>query len=244
MGFIEETGAAQYVRDARITTIYEGTTGIQSNDLIGRKIGRDRGAAMNALMAEMSREPARPRVRRPRRCIAAALDAVQLLEASTDSLAERVRRQSRSRARRFSSLSDAVRICHRRLADGTLGSPGSGAPLAARSGNSMTRRSATARFFAQQMLPNARATGAGGAARRGQCGRSGSVADLTMNRREWICGGLSVMAAARSAAQAQVGSGLILRRIPSSGEQMPIIGLGTSGPFEVGAFAAAARATA
>src|SRR6202035_4275054 len=34
MGFIEETGAAQYVRDARITTIYEGTTGIQSNDLI------------------------------------------------------------------------------------------------------------------------------------------------------------------------------------------------------------------
>src|SRR5580704_11922990 len=41
MGFIEETGAAQYVRDVRITTIYEGTTGIQSNDLIGRKLGRD-----------------------------------------------------------------------------------------------------------------------------------------------------------------------------------------------------------
>ncbi len=46
MGFIEETGAAQYVRDARITTIYEGTTGIQANDLLGRKLGRDRGAAM------------------------------------------------------------------------------------------------------------------------------------------------------------------------------------------------------
>ncbi len=46
MGFIEETGAAQYVRDVRITTIYEGTTGIQSNDLIGRKLGRDGGAAM------------------------------------------------------------------------------------------------------------------------------------------------------------------------------------------------------
>ena len=43
MGFIEETGAAQYVRDVRITTIYEGTTGIQSNDLIGRKLGRDGG---------------------------------------------------------------------------------------------------------------------------------------------------------------------------------------------------------
>ena len=49
MGFIEETGAAQYVRDVRITTIYEGTTGIQANDLIGRKIGRDGGAALGAL---------------------------------------------------------------------------------------------------------------------------------------------------------------------------------------------------
>ena len=56
MGFIEETGAAQYVRDVRITTIYEGTTGIQSNDLIGRKLGRDRGAAMGALIADMTRE--------------------------------------------------------------------------------------------------------------------------------------------------------------------------------------------
>src|SRR5207237_623755 len=48
MGYIEETGAAQYVRDVRITTIYEGTTGIQGNDLIGRKLGRDRGAAIGA----------------------------------------------------------------------------------------------------------------------------------------------------------------------------------------------------
>jgi hypothetical protein len=53
MGFIEETGAAQYYRDARITTIYEGTTGIQANDLIGRKLGRDGGAAMRAMIADM-----------------------------------------------------------------------------------------------------------------------------------------------------------------------------------------------
>ena len=51
MGFIEETGAAQYARDARITTIYEGTTGIQANDLIGRKIVRDEGAALAAALA-------------------------------------------------------------------------------------------------------------------------------------------------------------------------------------------------
>ena len=56
MGYIEETGAAQYMRDVRITTIYEGTTGIQANDLIGRKLARDRGAAMSALIADMARE--------------------------------------------------------------------------------------------------------------------------------------------------------------------------------------------
>lgn len=53
MGFIEETGAAQFFRDARITTIYEGTTAIQANDLIGRKIGRDGGRALATLVQEM-----------------------------------------------------------------------------------------------------------------------------------------------------------------------------------------------
>ena len=50
MGYIEETGIAQTWRDARITTIYEGTTAIQANDLLGRKLGRDGGAAMRALL--------------------------------------------------------------------------------------------------------------------------------------------------------------------------------------------------
>jgi alkylation response protein AidB-like acyl-CoA dehydrogenase len=53
MGFIEETGACQHLRDARITTIYEGTTGIQANDLVGRKIVRDGGAAVKALIEQM-----------------------------------------------------------------------------------------------------------------------------------------------------------------------------------------------
>jgi acyl-CoA dehydrogenase len=53
MGFIEETGAAQYLRDARITTIYEGTTGIQANDLIGRKIAREGGATIKAVIGIM-----------------------------------------------------------------------------------------------------------------------------------------------------------------------------------------------
>ncbi len=53
MGFIEETGAAQHMRDARILTIYEGTTGIQALDLMGRKLLRDKGRAMSELIAEM-----------------------------------------------------------------------------------------------------------------------------------------------------------------------------------------------
>ena len=53
MGFIEETGAAQHLRDARITTIYEGTTAIQANDLIGRKIAREDGLTARALIAQM-----------------------------------------------------------------------------------------------------------------------------------------------------------------------------------------------
>jgi 3-(methylthio)propanoyl-CoA dehydrogenase len=53
MGYIEETGAAQYLRDARIAPIYEGTNGIQANDLVGRKLGRDQGEAARELIAEM-----------------------------------------------------------------------------------------------------------------------------------------------------------------------------------------------
>ncbi len=55
MGFIEETGAAQHLRDARITTIYEGTTGIQASDLVGRKIAREGGATAKALISELNR---------------------------------------------------------------------------------------------------------------------------------------------------------------------------------------------
>jgi len=53
MGFVEETGAAQFLRDARITTIYEGTTGIQANDLVGRKVGYEKGATAMAVIVEM-----------------------------------------------------------------------------------------------------------------------------------------------------------------------------------------------
>jgi alkylation response protein AidB-like acyl-CoA dehydrogenase len=56
MGFIEETGAAQYYRDARILTIYEGTTAIQANDLVGRKTLRDKGRAALSLIDNIEQD--------------------------------------------------------------------------------------------------------------------------------------------------------------------------------------------
>jgi hypothetical protein len=53
MGYIEETGAAQHMRDARILAIYEGTNGIQANDLVFRKMARDQGAALRVLTDEV-----------------------------------------------------------------------------------------------------------------------------------------------------------------------------------------------
>jgi alkylation response protein AidB-like acyl-CoA dehydrogenase len=55
MGFIEETGAAQYYRDAKILTIYEGTTAIQANDLVGRKTARDGGQTAQAIAAQIEK---------------------------------------------------------------------------------------------------------------------------------------------------------------------------------------------
>ncbi len=58
MGFIEETGAAQYLRDAKILSIYEGTTAIQANDLVGRKTARDGGAGARAIAAQIEQTEA------------------------------------------------------------------------------------------------------------------------------------------------------------------------------------------
>ncbi len=85
MGFIEETGAAQFMRDVRITTIYEGTTGIQAIDLVGRKISRDGGAAMSALIADMRSQLRALQSDSPRaqQVVAGALEGIDLLESAT-----------------------------------------------------------------------------------------------------------------------------------------------------------------
>jgi len=62
MGFVEETGAAQFFRDARITPIYEGTNGIQAADLVGRKLSLSNGGAFASLIADMRAEAEHPRL--------------------------------------------------------------------------------------------------------------------------------------------------------------------------------------
>jgi len=93
MGFIEETGAAQYLRDAKILAIYEGTTAIQANDLIGRKTARDGGATARAIavqveategqLAARASEAAQAMARRLKAARLAFLDAVDFIAGQT-----------------------------------------------------------------------------------------------------------------------------------------------------------------
>ncbi|MFO1400431.1 MAG: acyl-CoA dehydrogenase [Steroidobacteraceae bacterium] len=93
MGYIEETGAAQILRDARITAIYEGTTGIQANDLLGRKLARDDGAALGALLDDIEAElrAVDGRDAGLRRMAGAVLEAVAVLRASSTLLLQQYR---------------------------------------------------------------------------------------------------------------------------------------------------------
>ena len=98
MGFIEETGAAQHYRDARITTIYEGTTGIQAADLVGRKLVRDGGQMATELIEQMDTEIAQiiERSDDPVSQISAAvLDSLKLLSSATAWILESAGRDPR-----------------------------------------------------------------------------------------------------------------------------------------------------
>ncbi len=158
MGFIEETGAAQYVRDVRITTIYEGTTGIQSLDLIGRKLGRDRGAAMGALLRDMERDLKALQVTDPavETTRAAALAAVERMAAATQSLLQSLATRP--------DVGMAVAVPYMRLCGYVIGGwllAKSAAIAAAKAGGTdrefYAAKVRTATFYAAQVLPNATA---------------------------------------------------------------------------------------
>jgi alkylation response protein AidB-like acyl-CoA dehydrogenase len=159
MGFIEETGAAQYVRDVRITTIYEGTTGIQSNDLIGRKLARDRGAAMGVLLADMERELSALTGGDPslEPLYKAALEAVSLLGRATHALLGALATHPE---RAMAVSVPYLKLCGYVLGGWLLAKSAAIASPRAASGNEGDFYAAkvhTAAFYAAQVLPNAAA---------------------------------------------------------------------------------------
>ncbi len=159
MGYIEETGASQHLRDARITTIYEGTTGIQANDLVGRKIIRNRGVAARELIATMkdyTGELARVSNRAVNDIRNALTDGVEALSEATDWLLASHERDPQ--------LPAAASVPYLRL----LGTVAGGWQMARAAFAAQCKlgagegddefylaKLATARFYAEQIMPQA-----------------------------------------------------------------------------------------
>ena len=159
MGFIEETGAAQHLRDARILPIYEGTNGIQARDLVGRKVAKDSGETMLGLVAEM-RTLAQEMAKAPGDDIAAIRVGVQ---AAADALEDATKWAAQSvKADLVTALAGSAPFL--RLAGTALGGwlLARGAlvaqsKLAARDGDPafLEAKLITARFYADVILPPA-----------------------------------------------------------------------------------------
>jgi len=170
MGFIEETGVSQTLRDVRITSIYEGTTGIQANDLLGRKVVRDRGQTLSALLSDLMRElndirGSEPALRSVRN---ASIEGLAVLRDATVSLLHEFGEEP---ARAYAVSVPYLHLCGRVL----------GGALMARSAAIAARRLAegapdakfyrgklqSARFYAEHLLPEslslARTVKSGGA---------------------------------------------------------------------------------
>ncbi|MES1927149.1 acyl-CoA dehydrogenase [Salinisphaera sp. T31B1] len=152
MGFVEETGAAQYLRDVRIAPIYEGTNGIQAIDLVGRKLLRDEGRGMRAFIADMRAtadgvtEGSQPHP--------ALAEALGLLEQATDTLLEAGRGPAMANAFNYLMLCGTVAggwyaarisdVARAALSEGTA------------EADFYEARQACARFYVRQVLPRAR----------------------------------------------------------------------------------------
>ena len=157
MGYIEETGAAQHLRDARIAMIYEGTNGIQALDLVRRKLQRDDGAAARALVADM-RETARLLADAELGDIARALSpAIDAVEAATDWMRTTWRRDPVAAAAGATPYADMLGSA---AGGWLLGKAAVRARMRLEAGAGSAfheAKIATARFFASQILPPAAA---------------------------------------------------------------------------------------
>ena len=157
MGFIEETGAAQHLRDARILPIYEGTNGIQALDLVGRKFLRDGGAGMQSLVAEMRGVAAALRQQQALADVgtrlARAIDALETTAAWIRANADAAGVVPGAAAYNFLMLAGTV------AGGWQLGVAALAAArrLAAGEGNAdfLRAKQITARFYAEQILPRA-----------------------------------------------------------------------------------------
>jgi alkylation response protein AidB-like acyl-CoA dehydrogenase len=151
MGYIEETGAAQHYRDVRISAIYEGTNGIQAIDLAGRKLGRDGGEAMAALMAEIAAtlEGLRSHDNADLAALAEPLaEGLASLERSTDWMVAHVGQQpgeALAGATSYLKLAGYV-IGGWLMARSALATAGRDDPFA-------VQKRQVARFFAEQLIP-------------------------------------------------------------------------------------------
>jgi hypothetical protein len=150
MGFIEQSGAAQHYRDARITPIYEGTNGIQANDLLGRKLARDGGAAMRAYVAELRRDAVgAPAELAPRleAGIAALERAAEYLVRTWPEAIETALAGATPFLRLFGTVAGGVLLARSAATAAARRTDGRGNPSFA------AAKAATARFYAANILP-------------------------------------------------------------------------------------------
>ncbi len=159
MGYVEETGAAQHMRDARIAAIYEGTNGIQAIDLVGRKLQGDGGAAAKAFVEEARAEAAAAKdAGTPELSLVAARlsRATDALEASTDWLLEAAKRDQHDvlagatpYLKQFGNVAGGVYLARgARAAAKAMGEAGADAAY-------LSGKVAIARFFADNFLTEA-----------------------------------------------------------------------------------------
>lgn len=158
MGYIEETGVAQYLRDVRVAAIYEGTTGIQANDLIGRKLGRDQGAALTSLIHLLCANLSDNDLQHPQ-CGPITTQAMKALTALEESAQHLLALQAQSPAEALAVAVPFLHLCGLTIAGALMAQAAGVAALAlARGSNDAAfyeAKLATAQVYAMHILPAA-----------------------------------------------------------------------------------------
>ena len=158
MGFIEETGVAQYYRDAKILTIYEGTTAIQANDLVGRKTVRDGGALAQAIAAQIARTETELTAQGSAQAVSIASGLAAARQAFLESVAFIAAQGKAAPAAAYAGSVPYLMLSGNlmagwQLARGALAAFSLPAGTAEHSAEFMAAKVVTAQFYAQHILP-------------------------------------------------------------------------------------------